>query len=1184
MRAGWNRRLRDWLWATDPKAFPIVEAVITEQEDAKDLRSDWANADSLVGFSLVDRGGVQLEGSVITELDYSVTPDTDITPLGPSDPLACVVIDWTGENRHDLELTSVVLRVDPQVTASPREVAIWKARAWRVSGVWSAPPGNQVELNLIGECEVRETGTAVHDLTFNFVQDGRGAIVGAPPTLRDGGPAELGYPRTVIALYAYKADNTPAGNCSWRGKASAGDAQSGTGWSAIHRRLSSVDLSRTAQSNAGTGGSFLLLELDSALDFPYIRIGRSSFSSVPPIAFTSHPLQLAETPTGQLFVIAQGEEPSDSSITWELSPDGSIWYAVADGDEIGVGSLSAVPKQTTYQLRATLDPSSTGLLTPVARRFGVQEVSLTDLAGAAVVENYSCGVDPMTLKGEISQPVVRIMKTGEHDYRDYFTTLFATHHIGQVQLRLWIGHPDLPRQHWLHIDTFDVDDTVPADSQGSAVCLSVLGRLRTVGKIPRFDPQTDERKPVEYAGATIPEVYDDLIDSQVGLLGRLRGQGLPETITDTLAKKLTESDAKDEIDRVAALAGCAVISSQGRVKAVQMLEDAGNERPSPETISRAELTPISVSPGFTNRIDEYFVKWGWEEDTQDWGGEAQAVWLAGFEEKLRSRGIESTDELEEEAARWIESEALAQKIANRKIQHHASGTILWEVRCTRPRPYLEPGDVINLETDQFVARNPNTDLPIRGLVSAKGVVSQVLDPMGTHLVVWIKNFTDISSTEQPIIRNPGFIPDAQMDVLCRLYDWRYIFDADTGLVTFKWTRDGLVSEVWVYDAEYANPIPDNPWPAVGAPPTDILPIGTDEYVTTLPSPGRRRFVQFETRDANGVPRWIRRVTLDPPPVATIDDLPDEAIGLDKLRKAAQTFGFSNVAGWVALSYRKVQWGAGDLVFKNQTYSISSGNTGDMLPATAYYVYFDPAISTTAFQVTPDLDDTVGDDKVLVAMARPASNTSQDAFWLPAVGVLGLNEEQISANLAAFNILAANTVTALLMNIGTLSAITADLGFIIAGMIVNGAGTFTLDLDATGTDILLEVTDGVDPVITILADGTATFTAGITATSFTAEDELTVGGEDGMIPKARYTQSTIQLRNSAWLSGKTTIQPVDIGGGIFGVGFLDASYWYFDNDVVINGPLSFDAGGGLQLVSRGASDSGGSGFRLLRVPN
>lgn len=1184
MRAGWNRRLRDALWATDPKAFPIIEAIVVAQEQTKDLPSEWEGGDQPLAVTVVSRGGVALQASTATALDYSPTTDANVTALGPSDPMSCVVIDWIGVNRQDMQLNNVTLRLNPKVGSGAREVAVWKLRAYRISAV--GPVEESVALDLIGEREVRETGDAIHNVTFNLTHDGIEAWVGDPPTVRSTAQgfneaSTLGYPRTVIALYAYKADGSPAGNCAWRGKAGDGPEQSGLEWRAEHRTLTAVDAMTGAESNAGTGGSWTLLSGEST--FPFIQVNRASYTQAA-VTFTDRPAVFANSPSGRVFVVAHGEEPSSSSILWEISADGSTWYECADGDEIGVANLAAVPLQTTYSLRATLTASVDGLRTPVARRFGVQEVAVTDLPGATAVTGCSWGVDPMTLKGEIGQPQIQIVKTGERDFRDYFTKLFASNHIGQVQLRVWIGHPDLARRDWLHIDTFDVDDIVPSDSQGTAVCLSPLGRLRTVGMIPRFNPDTNERTPVEFEDEAIPAVYDDLIDSLIALPGHMRGPGIPSSVTDTVSRMLTESDGKDELDRIARLAGYAVISSQGRVKAVQMLEDAGSERPPIAWLAIEEVKPISIGPGFANRIDEFIVKYGWSEDTKEWAGERHGVWVVGFDEKLRSRGIESTGELDDDTAKWISNPDLAQKFADREVGCHAAGTMLWEVSSTLPHPYLEPGDVVVVQTDQFVARNPSTDGEVRGRISVKGVVSQVLDVFGKHLVIWVKSFADIVVTERPVVRDPGFIPDAQMDVLCRLYDWRYIFDADTGLVTFKWTRDGLVSEVWVYNAEYANPIPDNPWPAAGAPPTDILPIGTDEYVTTLPSPGRRRFVQFETRDANGVPRWIRRVTLDPPPVATIDDLPDEAIGLDKLRKAAQTFGFSNVAGWVALSYRKVQWGAGDLVFKNQTYSISSGNTGDMLPATAYYVYFDPAISTTAFQVTPDLDDTVGDDKVLVAMARPASNTSQDAFWLPAVGVLGLNEEQISANLAAFNILAANTVTALLMNIGTLSAITADLGFIIAGMIVNGAGTFTLDLDATGTDILLEVTDGVDPVITILADGTATFTAGITATSFTAEDELTVGGEDGMIPKARYTQSTIQLRNSAWLSGKTTIQPVDIGGGIFGVGFLDASYWYFDNDVVINGPLSFDAGGGLQLVSRGASDSGGSGFRLLRVPN
>ncbi len=762
MRAGWNKFLRDRLWAADPTAHVIVEAVAITSEDAKDTRADWNGADSTAGLELLDLGGVQLAPSSATGLDETPAPDLDITTLAPADPFTGVAISWTDLDAQDKEIRNVVVKVDPRVGGGAREVEKWLCRLFRVRAV--GPEESQIEMDEIGEQFVDEIGDVIHDVTFNFQRGGRSPRAGDPPELRVSGGATQPdtFPVTVVALYAYTVDGAIAGNCAWRGKSGASTA-SGSGYTAEHKTYGSFDDAIGSQSNAAGGG---LYSEAVGIGFPYITVNEQSYAASATVSFTSNDVDLGAAPTGRVRVIAIGEEPGDSSLAFQIRDDGAGWHDCADGDWVGENNvdsghdLTTVAKQQTYEMRVTIASTSAQLRTAVARRMGVQEVAIVDLAGAAVVEGCSWRVDPVTLKAEIGQPSIRILKTGERDYRDYFSQIASLYHIGQVQYNILVGHPDLSRQHWLLLDSFDAEDLIPGDSQGTILCLSVLGRLKSLGKIPRASGGT---RTAVFIQDSIDGVYDELIDTQIALPARLRGVGIPTSYSDTISKTIKESVPKDELDAVAFLAGHAVISSQGRIKAVQMMEDEGSERCPVMHFPRAEIKPNQLGAGFVNRIDEYFVKYGWDDDLKTWENEAHTSWvLAGFgsfEEKLRARGIESIEELDEETAEWIESEPLADTVALRVVKHHATGLMLWDVESTYPHPYLEPGDVVTVQTDQFAARDPVTDRQIRGIVSAKGTIVEVRNAIGSHFVVWVKSFADIVVTEDAITRSGYAVPE-----------------------------------------------------------------------------------------------------------------------------------------------------------------------------------------------------------------------------------------------------------------------------------------------------------------------------------------------------------------------------------------------------------------------------------------
>lgn len=258
---------------------------------------------------------------------------------------------------------------------------------------------------------------------------------------------------------------------------------------------------------------------------------------------------------------------------------------------------------------------------------------------------------------------------------------------------------------------------------------------------------------------------------------------------------------------------------------------------------------------------------------------------------------------------------------------------------------------------------------------------------------------------------------------------------------------------------------------------------------------------------------------------------DGSIIASKLTTQGQRFS-SNIV-FSAPNQHTVNWGAGTIELANgSVYSIASGTTNMMSVLT--YVYLAPAVSTTALQVSTTYSDVVGDDVILVCVAKPSADGYQQAFFVPAVGVLGINESNLSvysvgatiikdssistaklqagsvvadkiaagavvagkiaAGAVSTNELAANSVTAAKISVVSLSAISADLGTVTAGHIRNSgntaairlSGTATLpttnfiDFTATGSDPFLK-----HPGLTLEADGDANFGGTVSAAAFTA---------------------------------------------------------------------------------------------------
>ncbi len=136
----------------------------------------------------------------------------------------------------------------------------------------------------------------------------------------------------------------------------------------------------------------------------------------------------------------------------------------------------------------------------------------------------------------------------------------------------------------------------------------------------------------------------------------------------------------------------------------------------------------------------------------------------------------------------------------------------------------------------------------------------------------------------------------------------------------------------------------------------------------------------------------------------------------------------------------VAWSSGTIVLSNgRTFSISAGNTGNMLALT--YIYLDPATSSTVLQTTTTYSTAMGANKTLIGTAQNHTVTASFIPYGPGAPLID------GANIGALSIVAGNiaatTITAAKLNVSQLSAIAADLGSITAGSLTINSGVASI---------------------------------------------------------------------------------------------------------------------------------------------
>ncbi|MEK9644150.1 MAG: hypothetical protein VW547_01260, partial [Alphaproteobacteria bacterium] len=770
MRYGVTDALRQYLEGVPTKARPILETLTTAATDIRDQYSEWLTADSLTGLTPTVEW-VQLEGSGLTTILENTTQNTgaDITALTAplSSPLNIALIEWSeATTAPEDEILGATAYLDPRRDGgSPVEVARFYAAIFQLVSI-TDEGGEQVWnlRQLAADIVDADENGAAGNVSFSFGLNGRGPIIGPRAPIIERGTVIDYYakPATVLMVWAIKADGSDAGNVAWRCDANASQVTS-NGHVISRRTLTVLD-----DEFATAPLQYTISTAQSGV--PVCSITNNGTFSDATIQWTAdnNDFDLGQTPGADtdLQLTLQYATPSDSEVRGYLYDNNSAaWVRFYDGDVIGQDNsadpavvsgdiyanngadLSGVSRLQAYDVKVELDASTGGRHTPRLFRVGLIEVEREALDGLVEFGETAYAIDPVTSQSEISQLKLFLSRDGVRDYRSWAEELFASSALNKTEFRIWVGHPDLARQDWLHIDDYIVAGYSPSATGIAVDCVSSL--QYALATIP---PESgNARSPIVFDGTTLQATYNSVLNTHVGLATRYRGVGIQDNTT-TVAKTIDKSiEAIDVLRELTFLDGSALISSQGRFK-VQRIVDATDptfiEAPL-VAFERDEVEVTAVTAGFERRITQFGVPYGWADG--EYAGERETSAPTTVLENFGLRGTLGKQMLDDSIAQWIDTAALADRIGDRMIALFATGCIQMRIRTAVPHPHLEPGDPIALDQDVFVGYDPLNARSLRGRAGMRGRVVQCHDIMGTDFTLWLLPAVSSGKTQITVV-------------------------------------------------------------------------------------------------------------------------------------------------------------------------------------------------------------------------------------------------------------------------------------------------------------------------------------------------------------------------------------------------------------------------------------------------
>ena len=780
MRHGWNDELAQYVESVPMRARPILETVIASASDIKDRKSDYSGADATAAFTLFDDGGVRLIGSGTDTLAENTTrvAGADLTNLQPptESSLGCALVELgnTTVVGQQTEIFGATAYLDPNTSGAGggQEVTHWFANLYRFDGV-SIEGGEEAwSLQPIASDSVA-AASSPGNVTFTFAKGQNFPAFGDPPDLEEAsvGSTIPSGPSVVLIVWGLKGNGEIASNTSW--DCDANNSSVTDGAHKVYR--------------------FNLTALDSSADVGTLRYTAAAASGVPAMALTantsytsatiswtnagspSNELDLGSAPSSDtdLEMVLQYSAPSTTTVVAQIrQPDSGsgspgAWFTFVDGDVIGEdrsgdeggNDLSTLPRQQTYDLQVALNTTTARTHTPRLFRVGVREITHEIVDGVMDVESAGWAIDPITCSGEIPSLDVLLHREGEKDYRSWADDLFTDNHLNDLVFRIWVGHPDLARKYWLHIDDFLVGDYKPLTAGISVRLVSPLQYVL----LPIPAHSSGSRTPKEYDGQTLLQVFDDIINVQAAVPTRYRGNALcgsTQGITSVTKTVSVETQAIDVLRQINWLNGSVLISSQGVFKTVPLFSDIPMDGKTQPTFPYDDITVLATDTGFDRRITTFDVSYGW--DGSKYAGEKRATPGTTVLDRLGATAFAQASQLDDGTARWIENTTNAETVGNRVIDNFLTGLSQVRFTSSTPKPWLEPGDVCVIEQDLYVGKDPRTGRALRGRGWSKAVVTQCHDVMGQEFTVWVPAWFNVMASSTAFTWNADMAPGGRL--------------------------------------------------------------------------------------------------------------------------------------------------------------------------------------------------------------------------------------------------------------------------------------------------------------------------------------------------------------------------------------------------------------------------------------
>lgn len=191
----------------------------------------------------------------------------------------------------------------------------------------------------------------------------------------------------------------------------------------------------------------------------------------------------------------------------------------------------------------------------------------------------------------------------------------------------------------------------------------------------------------------------------------------------------------------------------------------------------------------------------------------------------------------------------------------------------------------------------------------------------------------------------------------------------------------------------------------------------------------------------------------------VSAIPDASIIGDKLREGARKF-IADPFAFSASDYRTVTWVSHtQRLLNGDQYTISSGTTGAITgTAGIAFVYWDRN-NPTVYQTTTLFSNAISDDRLLMCVCYRAPTTVQKCGFVPAVGVLGINETSIGDNSISTGKIQAVAITADKIAVGAVTAAKINVVDLAAVAVSTGALTVTGDITDNPAEPAYKVAPG-----------------------------------------------------------------------------------------------------------------------------